>query len=224
MPSYHLATSSRVDQHSWSFQVRSVHESHPAVISNVILPLCRGASFQKKTSRVSDNTGEGNGTHSSTLAWKTPWTEGPGRLQSMRSLRVGHNWSDLAAAAAASDNTAREETPFLIFIFCLWLSWLFVWALGLSSWDTQAQLLHGMWDFSFFTRDWATCPALEGGFSRTRPQGSPEDTLYSCTQSPSREGWWAQMHPWTVNATAVHGDLWGWLRSYCKIPHQFFYL
>ena len=30
--------------------------------------------------------------HSSTLAWKIPWTEEPGRLQSMRSLRVGHDW------------------------------------------------------------------------------------------------------------------------------------
>ena len=30
--------------------------------------------------------------HSSTLAWKIPWMEEPGRLQSMRSLRVGHNW------------------------------------------------------------------------------------------------------------------------------------
>ena len=30
-------------------------------------------------------------THSSTLAWKIPWAEEPGRLQSMGSLRVGHN-------------------------------------------------------------------------------------------------------------------------------------
>ena len=29
--------------------------------------------------------------HSSTLAWKIPWMEEPGRLQSMRSLRVGHD-------------------------------------------------------------------------------------------------------------------------------------
>ena len=29
--------------------------------------------------------------HSSTLAWKIPWEEEPGRLQSMRSQRVGHN-------------------------------------------------------------------------------------------------------------------------------------
>ena len=30
-------------------------------------------------------------THSSTLAWKIPWMEGPGRLQSMGSLGVGHD-------------------------------------------------------------------------------------------------------------------------------------
>jgi len=29
--------------------------------------------------------------HSSTLAWKTPWVEEHGRLQSMGSLRIGHN-------------------------------------------------------------------------------------------------------------------------------------
>ena len=34
--------------------------------------------------------------HSSTLAWKIPWMEETGRLQSMGSLRVGHDWSDLA--------------------------------------------------------------------------------------------------------------------------------
>ena len=31
--------------------------------------------------------------HSSTVAWKIPWTEGPGRLQSMGSLRVGYDWA-----------------------------------------------------------------------------------------------------------------------------------
>ena len=30
-------------------------------------------------------------THSSVLAWKIPWTEEPGRLQSMGSQRVGHD-------------------------------------------------------------------------------------------------------------------------------------
>ena len=40
-------------------------------------------------------------THSSVLAWRIPGTEEPGGLPSMGSHRVGHDWSDLAAAAAA---------------------------------------------------------------------------------------------------------------------------
>ena len=35
--------------------------------------------------------GEGNGNHSSVLAWRIPWTEGPGGLQSMGLQRVGHD-------------------------------------------------------------------------------------------------------------------------------------
>ena len=34
---------------------------------------------------------KGMGTHSSIVAWRIPWTEKPGRLQSMGSQRVGHN-------------------------------------------------------------------------------------------------------------------------------------
>ena len=40
-------------------------------------------------------------THFSVLAWRIPGTGEPGGLPSMRSHRVGHDWSDLAAAAAA---------------------------------------------------------------------------------------------------------------------------
>ena len=39
-------------------------------------------------------------THSSVLAWRIPGTAGPGGLPSMGSHRVGHDWNDLAAAAA----------------------------------------------------------------------------------------------------------------------------
>ena len=40
-------------------------------------------------------------THSSVLAWRIPGTAEPGELLSMGSHRVGHDWSDLAAAAGA---------------------------------------------------------------------------------------------------------------------------
>ena len=43
---------------------------------------------------------EGLATHSSVLAWRIPQTEEPGGLLSLGLHRVGHNWSDLAAAAA----------------------------------------------------------------------------------------------------------------------------
>ena len=38
---------------------------------------------------------EGIATHSSILAWRIPWTEEPGRPQSIGLQRVGHDWSDL---------------------------------------------------------------------------------------------------------------------------------
>ena len=41
-------------------------------------------------------------THCSVLAWRTPGMVEPGGLPSMGSHRVGHDWSDLAAAAAAA--------------------------------------------------------------------------------------------------------------------------
>ena len=41
-------------------------------------------------------------TPSSVLPWRIPGTGDPGRLPSMGSHRVGHDWSDLAAAAAAT--------------------------------------------------------------------------------------------------------------------------
>ena len=43
-------------------------------------------------------------THSSTLAWRSPWTEEPGGLQFMGSQRVWHAWSDLAFEYSITDS------------------------------------------------------------------------------------------------------------------------
>ena len=43
-------------------------------------------------------------THSSVLAWRIPGTAEPGGLPSTGSHRVGHDWSNLAAAAAEEIN------------------------------------------------------------------------------------------------------------------------
>ena len=42
-------------------------------------------------------------THSSVLAWRIPGTGEPDGMPSMGSRRVGHDWSDLAAAAACQN-------------------------------------------------------------------------------------------------------------------------
>ena len=47
-------------------------------------------------------------THSSTLAWKIPWMDEPDRLPSVGSHRVGHEWSGLAAAAAAETGVLKS--------------------------------------------------------------------------------------------------------------------
>ena len=46
--------------------------------------------------RSGRSPGVGNTTCSSTLAWKILWTGEPGRLQSIASQRLDHNWSDCA--------------------------------------------------------------------------------------------------------------------------------
>jgi len=50
-------------------------------------------------------------THSSILAWRIPGMGEPGGLPSMGSHRVGHNWSDLAAAAAAATVAQLVRNP-----------------------------------------------------------------------------------------------------------------
>ena len=45
---------------------------------------------------LEDSPEEGMATHSSILAWRIPWTEEPGGLQSMGSHKVGHDRSNLA--------------------------------------------------------------------------------------------------------------------------------
>ena len=48
-------------------------------------------------------------THSSTLAWKIPWMEEPGRLQSMGSQRVGHDWATSLSLSYKSVSTMLDE-------------------------------------------------------------------------------------------------------------------
>ena len=80
--------------------------------------------------------GEGNGTHSSILAWRIPGAAEPGGLLSMGSHRVGHDWSDLVAAAAALVHTIKNPPA-------MWETW--VWSLR---WEDPLQ------------EDMATCSSI----------------------------------------------------------------
>ena len=69
--------------------------------------------------------------HSSTLAWKIPWTEKPGRLQSVGSLRVGYDWAT-SLSLFTFMHWRRKWQPTPVFLpgesqgrgslvgFCLW--------------------------------------------------------------------------------------------------------
>ena len=55
-------------------------------------------------------------THSSVLAWRIPETREPGGLLSMGSHRVGHDWSDLAAVAAAVSIYVLDSVIYFTYI------------------------------------------------------------------------------------------------------------
>ena len=78
-------------------------------------------------------------THSSVLAWRIPGTGEPGGLPSMVSHRVGHDRSDLAAAAAA---WAINLSSFSTFLLCFKCQMTTEW-LMLSSWTTSCVVLRG---------------------------------------------------------------------------------
>ena len=66
----------------------------------------KGKIMKKETKIIradNDNWEKEMATHSNILAWWILWSEEPGGLPSMGSQRVGHHWSDLAAAAMTTN-------------------------------------------------------------------------------------------------------------------------
>ena len=103
-------------------------------------------------------------THSSFLAWRIPGVAEPGGLPSLGSHRVGHNWSDLAAAAAVpSFQSSPPPLPlgYHKSVLCLWVCFCFVdkficvifqiphindiiWYLSLSFWLVSLSMIISM--------------------------------------------------------------------------------
>ena len=61
------------------------------VLVKNILPMQEMDEAQVRSLGTEDPLKTGMATHSSILAWRIPWTEEPGGLQSMGSQRVGHD-------------------------------------------------------------------------------------------------------------------------------------
>ena len=66
---------------------------HGSVVKN--LPTMRIWGNVVQSPGQEDPLEDGMATHSNILAWRIPWTEEPGGLQSIESQRVRHDWSDL---------------------------------------------------------------------------------------------------------------------------------
>ena len=69
-----------MDRRAWWAAVHRVVKSLPAVQETQVRSLGQEEPLEKEMA-----------THSGILAWKIAWMEEPGRLQSMRSQRVGHD-------------------------------------------------------------------------------------------------------------------------------------
>ena len=81
----------------------------------ICLPIQEMKEMQVQSLSREDPLDEKMVTHSSLLAWKIPWTKEPGRLQSIESLRVGHDLSTYIQGAChfaeEKTETWREGTP-----------------------------------------------------------------------------------------------------------------
>ena len=117
-------------------------------------------------------------THSCALAWRIPGTEEPGGLPSMGSHRVGHNWRDLAAAAAAANPwNYYSDLMFIIFMH-IFIIPLYMWnevkvaQSCLTVCDPMDYIVHGILQARIL--EWVAIP-----FSRGSSQ--PRDrTQVSC--------------------------------------------
>ena len=102
---------------------------------------------------------KGMATHVSVLAWRIPGTVEPSGLPSLGSHRVGHDWSDLAAAAAAVLDPVVQ--PIVIYLFFL-LSHIFASSTPLTS--NYLSLLFGTWRprrWKLFLQSRMLCPVSE---------------------------------------------------------------
>ena len=88
------------DREAWRAAVHGVAKSRIQLSAWTTTTIQRGFCLQSRRHRFHlwvakiIFLGEGTSTHSSILAWRIPWTQEPGGLQSIGLQRVRHHWSD----------------------------------------------------------------------------------------------------------------------------------
>ena len=87
--------------------------------------------------------GEGTATLSSTLAWRMPWTDTPGRLQSVGSQRVGHDWAYIRGYRFS----LKFFFHFMHLFVYVWLCWVFIAAWAFSLVTSRSYSVVAVWGF-----------------------------------------------------------------------------
>ena len=85
--------------------------SHPgdSVVAQTVNRLSTMQETQVRSLGWEDPLEKEMAVHSSTIAWKIPWTEEPGRLQSMGSQRVGHDRATSCSRSAKAQQQQKES-------------------------------------------------------------------------------------------------------------------
>ena len=132
-------------------------------------------------------------THSSIPAWRIPWTEEPGGLQSMGSQRVGHNWVTntftfivlphfgvILKNLDLWNNTFLSNSICQPIIYLLHVSFCFIW---FSDFMVYKHIKTCLNELRF--------PSILSG------EGNGTPRQYSCLENPMDAGaWWAAVHGW----------------------------
>ena len=94
-----------------------------ALPESSIITLNKSANFPQFVLIHTVNLEKDMVTHSSVLAWRIPWTEEPGRLQSTESQRVRHDWRDLAHSTLSFCIRMKVKGGKSVFLLVSYFKW-----------------------------------------------------------------------------------------------------
>ena len=144
-------------------------------------------------------------TPSSVLAWRIPGAAEPGGLPSMGSHRVGHDWSNLAAAAAVRRTWWRVEEPPRWRWFRRWREldqgsdrqdWCPTFAINIFSWGREPESPFKLCRHSFTSTE---SSAFRQHGAAVHDSSLPEAVAggwgWAATSPVKRRGWWVLLAP-----------------------------